>query len=148
MTRYLGGIALMLAAALGSQGCAGTGFPHLAGARPADSESVNYTLDGIAYRTFSAPMDQMQRATLTTFKRMNIALKSDEAKDDGCRELLAAVGDRTIFVELEKLTARTTRMRITAKHGWMWRDRATAGEILVQTERTLDGTPAVTQRTK
>jgi hypothetical protein len=39
-------------------------------------------------------------------------------------------------------------MRITAKHGWVLRDRATAGAIIAQTERTLDDMPAVTQRTK
>lgn len=139
----------MLAVALGSQGCAALGLPPmLTGAGVAAGPSVNYTLDGIAYRTFSAPVDQMQRATLTTFKRMDIAVSSNEMKDDGCREIVGAAGDRMIYVELEKLTARTTRMRITAKHGWVWRDRATAGEIIAQTERTLDDMPAVTQRAK
>jgi len=144
MDRRLGGIALMLAAALLIQGCA-TLTTTTAGA---PARNVDFTLDGIAYRTFSAPLDQMQRATLTTFKRMDLALKSDEIKDDGCRELVAANGDRTIHVELEKLSARTTRMRITAKHRWMWRDRVAAGELLVQTEHTLSGTPAVTQRAR
>ena len=144
MDRRLGGIALMLAAALVGQGCANL-TTTTAGA---PARNVDFTLDGIAYRTFSAPLDQMQRATLTTFKRMDLALKSDEIKDDGCRELVAANGDRTIHVELEKLSARTTRMRITAKHGWMWRDRVAAGELLVQTEHTLSGTPAVTQRAR
>ena len=143
MDRRLGGIALMLAIALAGQGCAG-----LMDAPGPAGPSVNFTVDGIAYRTFSAPFEQMQRATLTTFKRMNLALKSDEIKDDGCRELVAAAGDRTIHVELEKLTARTTRMRITAKQGWLWRDRASAGDVIVQTERTLNDTPAVSQRTR
>jgi hypothetical protein len=144
MDRRLGGIALMLAAALVIQGCANL-TTTTAGA---PARNVDFTLDGIAYRTFSAPLDQMQRATLTTFKRMDLALKSDEIKDDGCRELVAANGDRTVHVELEKLSARTTRMRITAKHGWMWRDRVAAGELLAQTEHTLSGTPAVTQRAR
>lgn len=143
MDKRLGGIALMLAVALAGQGCAG-----LMSTPGPEGRSVNFTVDGIAYRTFSAPLDQMQRATLTTFKRMNLALKSDEIKDDGCRELVAAAGDRTIHVELEKLTARTTRMRITAKQGWLWRDRASAGDLIVQTERTLSDTPAVSQRAR
>jgi hypothetical protein len=133
----LGGVALMLAVALVSQGCAAGTAGH----------SVNYTLDGVAYRTFSAPLDQLQRITLTTFKRMDLALKSDAVKDDGCREMVAAAGDRTVHVELEKLSARTTRMRITAKQGWLWRDRAAAGEIIAQTERSL-GDSAVSQRVK
>jgi len=144
MDRRLGGIALMLAAALVIPGCAGLTSPTA----ETPVRNVDFTLDGIAYRTFSAPFDQMQRATLTTFKRMDLALKSDEVKEDGCRELVAASGERTVHVELEKLSARTTRMRITAKQGWLWRDRAAAGELLVQTERTLSGMPAVTQRAK
>jgi len=82
-----------------------------------------------------------------TFKRMNIALKSDDIKADG-RELVAASSDRTIYVDLEQVTARTTRMRITAKQGWFWRDRTTAGEIIARTERTLANMPAVTERNK
>lgn len=138
----LRGIApLLVIVALGSPGC-------MTGAGMAAGTSVNYTLDGIAYRTFSAPADQLQRAALTTLKRMDIAVSSNELKEDGCREIVGAAGDRTIYVELETLTARTTRMRITAKYGWLLRDRATAGAIIAQTERTLDDMPAVTQRAK
>lgn len=149
MVRRVAGVALMAAVALGSQGCAGVDVPMLlTDAGVAAGQGVNYTLDGIAYRTFSAPVDQMRRATLTTFKRMDIDVQSEDAMEDGCRELVGVAGDRIIYVELEKLTTRTTRMRITAKYGWVWRDRATASEIIVQTERTLDDTPALTQRTK
>jgi Protein of unknown function (DUF3568) len=149
MVRRIGGVGLIVAVALAGQGCAATGFPlTVNGTGGAPAQSVNFTLDGIAYRTFSAPLEHLRRATLTTFKRMAITVKSDEVKDDGCRALVATAGDRVVHVELEQITARTTRMRITAKHTWAWRDRATAGEIIVQTERTLGGMPAVSQRTK
>jgi hypothetical protein len=141
MLKSLGGLALMLAVLAASQGCAEIG----ASGSPL---SVNFTLDGVAYRTFNAPADQVRRATLSTLKRFELELKSDEVSDDGCREMVAASGDRTVLVELDSLTARTTRMRITAKHGWMFRDRAAAGELIVQTERALDDKPAVTQRAK
>jgi hypothetical protein len=36
-------------------------------------------------------------------------------------------------------------MRITAKQGWFWRDRARRGEFIVQTEHTLDALPALTK---
>ena len=146
MINRLGMVALMLAATLVGQGCASLGLSD--GPVNTAASDVNFTLDGVAYRTFGAPVDSMRRATLTTFKRMDIALKTDDLKDDGCREMVASTGDRTIFVELEKLTERTTRMRIIAKHGWVLRDRATAGDFIVQTERSLNGTPAVSQRAK
>ena len=142
MVKSLGGFALMLAVAVASQGCAEVG---VSGSTLA---SVNYTLDGVAYRTFNVPVDQVRRATLSTLKRFELELKSDEVSADGCRELIAANGDRMVHVELDSLTARTTRMRITAKHGWMFRDRAAAGELIVQTERALDDKPAVSQRAK
>ena len=146
MVNRPGLVVLMLAVTLLSQGCASLGLSD--GSGTTGARDVNFTLDGVAYRTFGAPVDSMRRATLTTFKRMDIALKTDDLKEDGCRELVASAGDRTIYVELEKLTERTTRMRIIAKHGWMWRDRTAAGEIIVQTGRTLDGTPAVMQRAR
>src|SRR5438477_8911898 len=146
MLNRLGMVVLLLAVTLASQGCASLGLSDGNGGTAA--QNVNFTLDGVAYRTFSAPVDSMRRATLTTFKRMDIALKTDDPTDDGCRELVASIGDRMIYVELEKLTERTTRMRIIAKHGWMWRDRAAAGEIIVQTGRTLDGIPAALQRAR
>ncbi len=71
----------------------------------------------------------------------------DEMTPEG-RNLIAEMGDRTLHIELEKLTSRTTRMRITAKHGWIWRDRATAGEFITQTERSLDDLPALTQKNR
>ena len=141
MLDRLGKWTLMLALALSVQGCA-----EVSVSTPA--QSVNFTLDGVAYRTFNAPVDDMRRAALSTFKRMDLELRSDEATEDGCRELTAANGDRMIYVELDKLTARATRMRITAKHGWMLRDRAAAGEFIALTERALDDKPTVTQRAK
>ena len=53
-----------------------------------------------------------------------------------------------VTIELERLTGRTTRMRVTAKHGAIFRDRSTAGEIIAQTERALDELPAVSHRAR
>ena len=53
-----------------------------------------------------------------------------------------------IVVARIHLTARTTRMRVTARPGTIFRGRATAGEIIAQTERVLDDLPAVSQRAR
>jgi hypothetical protein len=39
-------------------------------------------------------------------------------------------------------------MRVSVKHGWIFRDRATAGEIIAQTEHSVDLLPTVTQKEK
>jgi hypothetical protein len=139
--------AWLVVAVLGTGGCAAPlGLMILSsGVGIAAGQGTQYTLDGIAYRTFTAPVEDVRRATQVTMRRMDVKLKTDEVTPEG-RNLVAEVGDRTLHIELEKLTSRTTRMRITAKHGWFWRDRATAGEFITQTERSLDDLPALTQK--
>lgn len=139
-------VALVTAVLLGTQGCAAVGLTLFGvGAGLSAGTGTQYTLDSIAYRTFTAPLQDIRRATLAAFKRMDITLQNDNAMDTG-RHVVGQAADRTIDIELERLTARTTRMRVTAKQGWFFRDRATASEIIAQTERSLDELPAVTQK--
>ncbi len=141
-------VAAMIVTTTALQGCAAVAIPLvITGAGIAAGQGTSYTLDGIAYRTFTAPVEDVRRATLLSFRRMDITMKSEEPLEKG-RELVGTAGDRTVYVELEKLTSRTTRMRITAKVGWFLRDRATAGEFIVQTERALDDLPALTQKSR
>ena len=46
--------------------------------------------------------------------------------------------DRQIEVELQVVGTRTTRIRSVAKDGVFFKDRATATEIILQTERILN----------
>jgi len=139
-------VALVTAVLLGTQGCAAVGLTLFGvGAGLSAGTGTQYTLDSIAYRTFTAPLQDIRRATLAAFKRMDITLQNDNAMDTG-RHVVGQAGDRTVDIELERLTSRMTRMRVTAKQGWFFRDRATAGEIIAQTERSLDELPAVTQK--
>jgi uncharacterized protein DUF3568 len=132
--------------ALATQGCAGAGLALFGvGAGTAAGTGTAYTLDGIAYRTFTASLDDVRRATATSLRRMDIRVKTDRATESG-RSIAAAAGDRKVAIDLEKLTGRTTRMRVTAKQNTVFRDRATAGEIIAQTERALDDLPALSQR--
>jgi len=141
--RGLRSVAALLGLAVAIQGCAAGKLTLLGvGAGTAASTGTAYTLDGVAYRTFTASLDEVRRATSTSLKRMDVRVRSDRASDSG-RSIVALAGDRTVAIELERLTARTTRMRVTAKHGAVFRDRSTAGEIIAQTERALDEVPAV-----
>lgn len=98
---------------------------------------VQHTLTGIAYRTFSVPLPKVRSAVTTAFDRMGIKLGGKERIENGER-LTARASDREIEVELEAITPKTTRMRSTAKTG-IFRDAATATEIILQTERVLGG---------
>jgi hypothetical protein len=138
-------LALIILTALMLEGCAMVGLTLLGvGA----GVGTNYTLDGIAYRTFTEHIDDVRRATLLALKRMDITLQSDDITDTGRAIIGLASSRRTLDVELERLTSRTTRLRVTAKYALILRDRATAAEFIAQTERALDDLPALSRRAR
>lgn len=98
--------------------------------------SVSYTLDGIAYRTFTASLPQVESATRTALDRMGIKVDSTAKTEQG-KAIKATSNDRDIEIELEMVSSKTTRIRTVAKQGIFFKDRATAGEIIFQTEKVL-----------
>ena len=118
-------------------GCAAVALTMLGvGAGVATGTSVGYTLDGYAYRTFTAPLPQVESATRTALNRMGIKIGATAKTEQG--KALAATGnDREIEVELEIISSNATRMRTVAKQGFFLKDRATATEIILQTEKVL-----------
>ena len=133
------GMALLVLSALGLAGCAaGIGLTLLGvGAGISGGTGVNYTLDSVAYKTFAASEPELRSATLRTLKRMAMDVTAKQTTEAGS-EITASAGDRTVEIELDRITAKTSRMRVVVKQGWVFRDRATAGELIVQTARTLD----------
>ena len=100
---------------------------------------VNHTLNGIVYKTFAEPLPKVKRATLTALKQMEIPVETVEKTKQG--ELIKAkAANRTIEVEFESLTPKTTRMRVVADSDGLIKDSATATEIILQTERALPAT--------
>jgi hypothetical protein len=98
--------------------------------------SVAYTLDGIAYKTFTAPLPQVETATRTALDRMGIKIEATSKIDQG-KAIKALSNDRDIEIELEMVSNKTTRIRTVAKQGIFFKDRATATEIIIQTEKAL-----------
>jgi hypothetical protein len=100
------------------------------------STGVSHSLNGVAYRTFTVPEPRLRVASLAALKRMGMTHDSTEKVEAG--ELIKArATNRQIEIELESVTASTTRMRATAKNGTLLHDRATATEIILQTEKFL-----------
>lgn len=121
-------------------GCAAMGLTLFGvGAGVGTGTAVAYTLDGTAYRTFTAPLPEVEDATLVALDRMGIKIEKKEKTEQG--QLIAANGaDRQIEVELEAVSPKATRIRTVAKQGIFFKDRATATEIILQTEKILSGT--------
>jgi Protein of unknown function (DUF3568) len=129
------GLAVVL---LGGQGCAAVGLALLsAGIGTGAGQGVSYTLDSIAYKTFTTPVENLGAATLKTLQRMDIEVKEKEQTDRGIK-ISAKAGDRDVDIELDRLTSQTARMRVDASLKWIFKDRATAVEIIAQTAQTLD----------
>jgi hypothetical protein len=140
----------LLIIALLLQGCAALGVTGGAVALAAMGEGAGavvkagteYRLGGVAYRTFTVPLDRLHEATRATLTRMDLELQSEQSTAKG-RETVATARQRTINVRLEPLTRSTTRMRLAVKRDLLRSDRATASEIIAQTERTLDEASAL-----
>ena len=134
---------LLLLGTIGSSGCAAIALTLLGvGAGISGGTGVSYTLDSIAYKTFTVSEEALRAATLKTLKRMDMQVKEDQPAEVG-RKIVAQAGDREVEIELDRLTAKTSRMRVNVKQGRFFKDRATAAEIIIQTERTLDDEPVM-----
>jgi len=145
MARW-GPVGLAVLTLVGAAGCAAVGLTMLGvGAGVSAGTGVSYTLDSIAYKTFTAPEEGLRAATLKTLKRMDINVEENQPTESG-RKIVAVASDRAIEIELDRLTSQTTRMRVNVKQGWFIKDRATATEIIIQTERTLDDEPALVKK--
>jgi hypothetical protein len=140
MTRRLV-LFFVIVAALPSGGCAALALPlFVAGVGTAAGTGVGYTLDSITYKTFTVPLKGVTTATLMTLEKMDIKLLDNQETEAG-RTITAQAADRTIDIELDQLTTRATRMRVVARRNWFLQDRATATEVILQTDRTLTLNP-------
>ena len=99
--------------------------------------ALRHTVDGVTYRTFTAPVPAVRQASLAALERMGMEAGAVQNFEGG--ELIYATSsNRTIEIEVEPISAKATRLRIAAKNSSWFYDSATAAEIIAQTERQLD----------
>ncbi|HYR37039.1 MAG TPA: DUF3568 family protein [Burkholderiales bacterium] len=115
------------------------------------STAIRYNMDGVASRTFTAPVAAVKSASLAALERMGLALDSTSRFDAG-ETLFARAENRDIEIEIEPISKQATRVRVTAKGGSFFYDNATALELVQQTEKLLDAglaklTPSVPVQT-
>ena len=98
--------------------------------------ALRYGWDGVTHRTFTSPAAEVKHASLAALERMGIAFESFDVYEHG--ELIyARAQNRQIEIEIEPISERATRVRISAKNGSLFYDSATSAEIVAQTERGL-----------
>jgi hypothetical protein len=105
--------------------------------------ALGASMAGVSYRTFTAPLAVVKKASLAALEVMGMTPESFASFDSG-EIIVARAGGRTVEIELEPLTPRATRMRVATRDGGLFYDAATATEIVAQTQKLLD-TPAATE---
>jgi len=101
------------------------------------STALRYNMDGVTARTFTATAETVQAASLAAAERMGLQLGRTSTTESGTL-IEASAPNRAIEIELEPITPRATRMRITARNSGWFVDTATAAELVSQTERILE----------
>ena len=138
-------ILLIVVAGLGTSGCAAIGLTGAAigagtvsaGAGAVVREGTEYTRGGAVYRTFNLPQAELRLALSDTLARMEMAVITDVMDGDD-RRILARARDREIEIQLVPLTRTVTQLKLVVGRGLFGKDRATASEIVVQIERTVE----------
>jgi hypothetical protein len=100
------------------------------------SAVLNHQMASTPSRTFTVPLLKVRDASIGALQRMGIYPEEVKSLENGTL-ITARLGKREIEVELESVTAYTTRMRVVARNGGLFYDGATAAEIIVQTEKGL-----------
>ncbi len=101
------------------------------------TSALRYNLDGVAARTFTAPAERVKLASLAALDRMGIR-RDSSGGTDASNVIYARAARRDIEIEVEPISPRATRVRVTARDdASIFYDGATALEIVQQTERML-----------
>lgn len=130
--------AVILLVALNLAGCAAAPLA-IPIAISAGGGGVAYTVTNVAYKTVSHPVKKVETATRGTLKKMAILEEKRELSDDGVLRITAKTEKLDIYIDLEKITPATTKIKVNAVRSVVFKDKATATEIIEETEKVLDG---------
>lgn len=99
--------------------------------------TADYILSGSVAKTMCFEYGRTKKALLVALSRMEIV--ADRAIEvEGGEEILARANQMEIKVELKEITPCVTRISVRAGEGFLRWDKATAQEILAQTNRIAE----------
>jgi hypothetical protein len=98
---------------------------------------INYSLTNVASKTISHPVADVEAALHKALIKMRIKEVSREGAR-GTVNVTATTTHLDIYIDLEKVTPTVTSIKVNAKKGVFLKDKATATEIIVQTENSLE----------
>ena len=115
-------------------GCAEVLVP---GTLAGGGEAYRYSTANVAKETFMGNVDEVTAATRSALQKMGIQFHSVSAEDDQT-EITASTAELDISIELKPITASTTKVSVNAVEDRVFKDKATAEEILDQIRAALD----------
>jgi hypothetical protein len=99
--------------------------------------TAEYILSGSVEKTMCFEYGRTKKALLVALCRMQIV--ADKAVEvEGGEEILARANQMEIKVELKEITPRVTKISVRAGDGFLRWDKATAHEILAQTNKIAE----------
>ena len=141
MLRF-GRIGVLALAALALNGCALALGALASTAGSGAGLGIQHNINGIVSKTYTASMPELRSAMLSTLDRMSVGVNEDKQTGEGWL-ITGKAQDREISLRLQELTPTTTRARVSVDNDAVFKDSATAEEILAQTTRALDEIAAV-----
>lgn len=133
--RYLCAICLLLLNTIATIGCVPIATTA---ASVGGSAALSSTLSGCTHRTFTASASRVRLATKRALSRMKIQLVSEDVQEKNNVILFTAkTTERKIEIQIEPISANTTRMEVEAKSSFFKYDTSTSEEIIQQTNKFL-----------
>ncbi len=127
----------LLCLILALSGCSAIGLTVPAAAVSGGAAGVNYSFTNNAYKTISYPVANVEAALDKALKKMDIK-ETKRKKEEGKVSISAVTSTLDIDIDLENVTPTVTKIEVSAKKGVFIKDKATATEIIVQTEKNLE----------
>jgi len=128
-------LSILVCLILAHSGCGLLGFAG-ATAVSGSAAGVNYSVTNVAYKTISYPAADVETALNRALIKMDIK-KMERTVEEDKISVRVVTANLDIYIDLEKVTPTVTSMEVNAKKGFFLKDKATAAEIIVQTEKNL-----------
>ena len=118
-------------------GCAEVIVP---GAFTGASEVYNYSTSNVVKKTLMGDAGQVKAATKSALKKMDVRFESMQTKETET-EIKASTTELDITITITPVTTATTKVKVNAVEDHVFKDKATAAQILTQIEAELNRKP-------
>ena len=100
------------------------------------SGGVAYSVTNIAYKTIPCPIDQVDLANRLALIKMGIKYV-EVIKTENRVRIFAETFELKIYIDINKITPKSTKISVDAKKNFLVKDKSTAEAIIDETEAML-----------